>query len=73
MHAQQSALTKANGFCLDKGLVFVPNTMKSANENGYGVRTGYTVTFMCLTKDDPRLKHYSVQDAPDVVIERRER
>lgn len=72
--AQREALTKANGFCAEKGRVFVPAMMgqSGALANPYGP-TGYTVTFRCLLPNDPAVAQYRVQQAPNLVVEQRNR
>jgi len=72
--AQRQALTKANDFCGEKGRVFVPAMMgqSGALANPYGP-TGYTVTFRCLSPNDPAVAQYRVQQAPNIVVEQRNR
>jgi hypothetical protein len=72
--AERSALTKANDFCTEKGRVFVPNNMGQAGNltNQYGP-TGYTVTFRCLLADDPAVKNYRLGQAPNIIVEQRNR
>src|SRR5476651_1031840 len=72
--AQREALTKANNFCAEKGRVFVPATMGQAGAlyNPYGP-TGYTVTFRCLLPTDPAVAKYRIEQAPNVIIEQRNR
>ncbi len=72
--AERSALTKANEFCAQQGRVFVPNNMGQAGAllNPYGP-TGYTVTFRCLLPSDPAVATYRLQQAPNVIIEQRNR
>lgn len=72
--AQREALTKANDYCVEKGRVFVPATMgqSGALNNPYGP-TGYTVTFRCLLPNDPAVAKYRIEQAPNVIIEQRNR
>ena len=72
--AQREALTKANDFCAEKGRVFVPATMgqSGALYSPYGP-TGYTVTFRCLLPNDPAVAKYRIEQAPNVIIEQRNR
>ena len=67
--AERDALTKANDFCVQKGRQFVPATMGQA---GAGPN-GYTVTFRCLLPTDPAVAQYHIQQAPNVIIEQRNR
>ena len=72
--AQRDALTKANEFCAEKGRQFVPNIMNQAgNQANPYAPTGYTVTFRCLLPNDPAIAAYRVQQAPNVIIEQRNR
>jgi len=72
--AQREALTKANTFCTEKGRVFVPSMMGQSGNlaNPYGP-TGYTVTFKCLLPNDPAVATYRIQQAPNIVVEQRNR
>jgi hypothetical protein len=70
--AQQDALTSANAFCTQQGRQFVPTLMNASGSNPYG-QTDYSVTFMCLPPDDPRVKNFQIQQAPNLVIEERNR
>jgi len=72
--AQRVALGKANEFCAEKGRQFVPNNMgPNANvPNPYGP-TGYSVTFKCLLPGDPALAGYQLQQAPNIIVEQRNR
>jgi hypothetical protein len=72
--AQRDALTKANEFCMHQGRQFVPNNMGQSGNlaNPYGA-TGYTVTFKCLLPNDPAIASYQLQQAPNVIIEQRNR
>jgi hypothetical protein len=71
--AQEKALTNANAFCAQQGKVFVPNNMGTeASANPYGPTT-YTVTFRCLMADDPAVKTFQLQQAPNVIVEQRNR
>jgi hypothetical protein len=65
--AQRSVLLKANEYCATQGRQFVPSTM------GQGGPTGYSVTFRCLTQNDPAVAAYRLQQAPNVIIEQRNR
>jgi hypothetical protein len=72
--AQRDALMKANEFCIQQGRQFVPNNMGQAGNlaNPYGP-TGYAVTFKCLLPNDPAIAKYQLQQAPNVIIEQRNR
>lgn len=72
--AQRDALTKANEFCVQQGRQFVPNNMGQAGNlaNPYGP-TGYAATFKCLLPNDPAIARYQLQQAPNVIIEQRNR
>jgi hypothetical protein len=69
--AEKDALSKASDYCAQKGREFVPNNMGPAgpilNPNGY------TVTFRCLLADDPAVKNYRLGQAPNIVVEQRNR
>jgi hypothetical protein len=72
--AEKDTLTKANDFCTQKGLMFVPSNM--GQSGGYAPasgRNGYSVTFKCLPANDPAVAAYHLQQAPNVVIEQRNR
>jgi hypothetical protein len=73
--AQREALTKASEFCGQKGREFVPNNMGQAGNlvDPHGPATGYTVTFRCLLADDPAVKNYRLGQAPNIIIEERNR
>jgi hypothetical protein len=72
--AQRAVLTEANDFCAQQGRVFVPSTMGQAGNlrNPYGP-TGYTVTFKCLLRNDPIVASYQLQQAPNIIVEQRNR
>jgi hypothetical protein len=72
--AEREALTKANEFCTQQGRKFVPSMMGDAAHTvgPYGP-TGYTVTFRCLLPDDPAIAAYQLQQAPNVIVEQRNR
>jgi hypothetical protein len=72
--AEQDALTKAADFCTQKGLTFVPNNMgqNNAARNRYGP-TRYEITFKCVPANDPAVAAYHLQQAPNVIIEQRNR
>ena len=72
--AERAALTKADDYCRQSGRQFVPSTMgKNADvPNPYGP-TGYSVTFKCLPANDPAVASYQLQQAPNVIIEQRNR
>ena len=72
--AQRVALTEANEFCAKQGRQFVPAMMgqSGALANPYGP-TGYTVTFKCLLPNDPAVAKYQIQQAPNVIVEQRNR
>jgi hypothetical protein len=72
--AERSALTRANEFCTQQGREFVPNNMDQAGNlsNPYGP-TGYTVTFRCLSPNDPAVANYHLGQAPNIIVEQRNR
>ena len=72
--AERDALTKANEFCAQQGRQFVPSMMGDAAHTvgPYGP-TGYTVTFRCLLPNDPAIAAYHLQQAPNVIVEQRNR
>jgi hypothetical protein len=45
---------------------------QSGNLTEYGP-TGYTVTFRCLLPNDPAVAKYRVEQAPNVIVEQRNR
>lgn len=73
--AEKNALTKATDFCTQQGRKFVPanlgqvSSLTDANKNN----TGYVVTFKCPVPNDPAIASYQLQQAPNVVIEQRNR
>jgi hypothetical protein len=72
--AERNVLTKANEFCAQQGRQFVPNNMgQSAGMMNPNTTTGYTVTFKCLLPNDPAIAKYQLQQAPNVIIEQRNR
>jgi hypothetical protein len=71
--AERGALTKANEFCGQQGRQFVPNNMSQSAGIVSSNNTGYTVTFKCLLPNDPAIKGYQLQQAPNVIIEQRNR
>ena len=72
--AERDTLTKADKYCADMGRVFVPNNMGQNNlaNNPYGP-TGYTLTFRCLLPNDPAVANYRLQQAPNIIVEQRNR
>ena len=72
--AERDTLTKADKYCADMGRVFVPNNMGQNNlaSNPYGP-TGYTLTFRCLLPNDPAVANYRLQQAPNIIVEQRNR
>jgi hypothetical protein len=72
--AERDSLTKANDFCAQQGRVFVPNNMGQNNVAGnpHGP-TGCTVTFRCLQPNDPAVANYRLQQAPNIIVEQRNR
>jgi hypothetical protein len=72
--AERVALTRANEFCVQQGRQFVPNNIGQSGNlaNPYGP-TGYTVTFRCLRPGDPAIAGYQLQQAPNIIIEQRNR
>jgi hypothetical protein len=72
--AQRDVLTKANEYCAQQGRTFVPAMMGQAGNmaNPYGP-TGYSVTFKCLLPNDPAIAKYQIQQAPNVIVEQRNR
>jgi hypothetical protein len=72
--AQRDALTKADNFCAEKGRVFVPAMMgqPGVSYNPYGP-TDYNVTFRCLLPNDPAVAKYRIEQAPNLIVEQRNR
>ena len=72
--AERDTLTKGNAYCVNQGKVFVPNNMGQNNlsNNPYGA-TGYMLTFRCLPPNSPEVANYKLQQAPNVIIEQRNR
>ena len=71
--AQRTSLIEANAFCMQQGRQFLPTDLVTpASSNPYGP-TGYTVTFQCLSPDDPALARGGKTRAPDQIIENRQR
>jgi hypothetical protein len=70
--AEKQALTEANDFCEQKGLKFVPSMMGPLPNGGYP-SIGYSATFRCLSPTDPAVAKYQLGQAPNVVIEQRNR
>jgi hypothetical protein len=74
--AQQVAMTEANDFCENQGKKLLP---LNTNESGIGINqaawgnTGFSMTFRCLSPDDPELKRPQFERSPNVVIENRSR
>jgi hypothetical protein len=72
--AQRSALVQADQFCAQQGRKFVPNNMgQSGNLNNPYGPTGYSVTFRCLQPNDPAVAGYQLGQAPNFIIEQRNR
>jgi hypothetical protein len=72
--AERSALTKANEFCAQQGRQFVPSDMgQKAGMTDRSVTTGFAVTFKCLLPNDPAIKGYQLQQAPNIIVEQRNR
>jgi len=72
--AQRVAMTESNDFCEHAGKKFFPLNMKQeASLTGGTAQTGYTVLFRCLLPDDPELKRPNFEQAPNIVIEKRQR
>jgi len=69
--AEKDALTQANTFCEQKGLKFVPNTMGQTAEGDD--QAAYTVNFRCLSPNDPAVAKYQLGQAPNVIVEQRNR
>ena len=61
LEAQRESLTKANEFCAQQGLQFVPAVMGNSGTQGPYGPTGYTVTFKCLPPSEGASKTYQVQ------------
>jgi hypothetical protein len=74
VEAERVALTKASAFCAEKGRQFVPNNMGQGGNlsNPYGP-TGYNVTFRCLLPSDPAVANYHLGQAPNIIVEQRNR
>ena len=72
--AQRDALTKANEYCSQQGRQFVPSNMApSAGITNPNTATGYSVTFKCLLPNDPAVKNFQLQQAPNLIVEQRNR
>ena len=71
--AQSDALIEANEFCQQKGRVFVPNNMAPQPGITNPRPTGYSVTFRCLLPNDPAVASYRLQQAPNIIVEQRNR
>jgi hypothetical protein len=71
--AQGTALNEANEFCQAKGMVFVPNNMAPQAGITTPRPTGYSVTFRCLLPTDPAVASYRLQQAPNIIVEQRNR
>jgi hypothetical protein len=67
--AERDVLTKANQYCAQQGRQFVPNNMGRVGETS----NGYTATFRCLSPNDPVVTNYHLGQAPNLVIEQRNR
>jgi hypothetical protein len=70
--AERVALTEANDFCSQRGQQFVPTTMGQGGSLINGP-TSYTVTFRCLLPSDPAVAQFHLQQAPNVIVEQRNR
>jgi hypothetical protein len=73
--AQRDVLTKVDDFCTQKGRKFVPVTMGPALDpvNPHRAMAGYTATFKCLLPNDPAVAAYQLQQAPNIIVEQRNR
>jgi hypothetical protein len=71
--AQRTSLIEANAYCAQQGRQFLPTDLVTPpSSNPYGP-TGYSVTFQCLSPDDPALARGGKTRAPDQIIENRQR
>ncbi len=70
--AERVALTEANDFCSQRGRQFVPTTMGQGGSLINGP-TSYTVTFRCLLPSDPAVAQFHLQQAPNTIVEQRNR
>lgn len=71
--AESQALKEANQYCLSQNRRFEP-TQTEEKSVPFEARNGPTVfslTFQCLSADDPSLQRPNLQPTPDVVIENR--
>jgi len=68
--AERVALTEANGFCEQRGRKFLPVNMSQPSAIAISP-AGYSITFRCLTANDPELRRPRFQSSPDLVIENR--
>jgi len=71
--AEKEALTGANDFCEQKGLKFVPNTMGAQPSLSELTPGAYSVLFRCLSPNDPAVTKYQLGQAPNVIVEQRNR
>jgi hypothetical protein len=69
--AEKDAVSKASDFCTQRNREFVPNNMGPAGPPLNP--TGYTVTFQCLLASDPRVANYHLGQAPNGIVEQRNR
>ena len=69
--AEKDAPNKAKDFCRQKGLAFVPNN--SVQTPGPSNIPSYSATFHCLPANDPRVANYHLGQAPNVIVEQRNR
>jgi hypothetical protein len=70
--AERVALTKANDYCAQQNRQFVPSNMGQTG-NFASPPTGYTVTFKCLPPNDTAVRAFQLQQAPNVIVEQRNR
>ena len=68
--AQQNAFESANNYCTALEKEVLVKNMANSSE-GQGTFYTHTVTFQCLSKNDPDLSRPTYRTVPNVVIENR--
>lgn len=68
--AQQNALEAANNYCVSLGKEVLVKNMANGSEVS-GTFATHTVTFQCLSKNDPELSRPTYRPVPNLVIENR--
>lgn len=69
--AKRNALTEANAFCAEKGLVMMPVSQESGQQFAPGfasdIQGNYDLIFRCLSETDADYQR-TTPDRPDIVI-----